>query len=303
MQKNKNNGQEAIEFILISSLVFLGCIFTVMLLGSKIGNFFQNDSAVITAQQNKIAVISASDPVKYEPDYVTEIPYETENLAGLPVNIYDDGSAAFNYKGQTVQLSSDLVQAANRAMEASGSSGGLEEIVADIMYMSDKLDVPPNELDVWLGTSEHHFDVKRGGQWVNSNYKNRIKGVADVNMIAIKHDQDILIVNKGQNQLDGTYGIHHQGLKLRIEGSITSDNTFNASELTGQSNMHVFSGGSYQSSVEITDGTMIFKQGNINMNHEIYEERGSSTGIKSEIYPTGWLELKFENPNFQFSLD
>ncbi|MEW5821728.1 MAG: hypothetical protein AB1782_16155, partial [Cyanobacteriota bacterium] len=141
MQYNK--GQEAIEFILITSLVFFGSLMVVLVFGNKIANFFTNDSSAIKAANASPTVIGVSDNQKYNPDYTTsdnnKTSYQTAaeeaaaaaaaaaasaqktSSGGTPYTINTDGSVSFSVAGQNVLLSSDIVQLQDIVMETSGS--------------------------------------------------------------------------------------------------------------------------------------------------------------------------------------
>ncbi|MEW5821727.1 MAG: hypothetical protein AB1782_16150 [Cyanobacteriota bacterium] len=232
MKYKYNYGQEAIEFILITSLVFFGSLMVVLVFGNKIANFFTNDSSAVKAANASPAIISASNPVKYTPDYTTtdntKTSYQTAaeeaaaaaaaaaqktSSGGTPYTINTDGSVSFSVAGQNVMLAADIVQLQDIVMETSGAEGATS-LVDEIAYMINKYkaaypdsNVP---LEVAFGNGERETDVN------NTSYE----GKASVNTISLKVGDNVVIIQNDQS-CDGSCS--YKGT-YRIEGTIDSNN-------------------------------------------------------------------------------
>ncbi|MEW5821731.1 MAG: hypothetical protein AB1782_16170 [Cyanobacteriota bacterium] len=270
MKHKNSNGQEAIEFILITTLVFFGSLMVVLVFGNKIANFFTNDSSAIKAANASPTVIDVSDNQKYNPDYTTsdnnKTSYQTAAEAvaaaaaaataaaaqqtssgGTPYTINTDGSVSFSVAGQNVLLSSDIVQLQDIVMETSGSEGATS-LVDEIAYMIQKHaaaypagDVP---FEILFGDGVRSLDGS-GIAYI---------GTAMVNSYAIKIGNEMVIIQKDQSC---TTSCKYPGI-YRIEGSINSSNKFNGTVTSsGTATTNTYPGGSYSGSINLTNGLKI----------------------------------------------
>lgn len=90
-----NKGQEAVECILITSVVFLGALTTMFVFGDKISGFFTSGSSVAQVANQKAPSITAQTPMAFQNDFKTELSYTSTMVDGNEVRTYDDRSVAF----------------------------------------------------------------------------------------------------------------------------------------------------------------------------------------------------------------
>jgi Flp pilus assembly pilin Flp len=93
----KNNGQEAIEFVLIAVLVFFAALGTILMFGGQLKSFFETTSAIATSANSSTQKISITTKSKYTPDYETK----TDDTASNPYDI-----AAPDYGNDSIELMS-----------------------------------------------------------------------------------------------------------------------------------------------------------------------------------------------------
>ena len=259
MKKNHTlKGQEAIEFILITVLVFFGALTVVMVFGNKIANFFQNDSSVVQAANTGVNTISASDTQKFQPDYdtVANVPVgEVESVGGYDVTVFPDGSARALIDGSEVDFSADYMTLANTVFETSGS-GGLQEVIAELANMIAAAKATDSTgataVEVLFGSGERTYD--------NMTYY----GDAIVNTTTLKVGNQVTIIQQDQ----GCKGNDTQELsactlegKYIIKGKIDGDQfTANVTNDGINHNPH----GDYTASVDMSNGFAL-NNGKFNM--------------------------------------
>lgn len=232
-------GQEAIEFILITALVFFGAFFSVMIFGDKLAVFFGNNSQVNKVVSNTPAVVSSSNSPRYEADFETKVEEEVINKAvgNYDLQFNEQGDVMFEAAGQDVMLTADVVESLNTVFETSGANG-LGEILEDISYIIEKhkADYPDADVpfDIVFGSGKRQSDT---GQTV-------YEGEATVNTIAIRAGNDLVVFQKDQKCSTSLYtnGCSFQG-QYRIEGSIDENNQFSG---TVTSNLDAIGDGIYQ---------------------------------------------------------
>ena len=244
MIKKKNNGQEAIEFVLISVLVFFGALFAILIFGDKIAAFFHSDSAA--ANTKTAQSIDASAESKYEPDYATELDSSKIKVGDIIVLQASDGTASFEVEGQTVTLTPDIIGLADTVLQTSGA-GGLETLVAEIsqMIVKNKALYPDSQVpvDVSFGTGERE-SVTFSNEFGNFSFSEK------ANTIAIQTGKSLTIIQKDQAcigdycELAGEY---------RIEGDISDDGTFTG-KVTSDVTYDGVNSGDYTASVDTTQG-------------------------------------------------
>jgi hypothetical protein len=115
-------GQEAIEFVLIGTLIFLTALFSFVIFGKKIAAFFESDSAVVKASTQKANTISTGSEVKYKPDYPTEIISATDPLYSLEYEGYNGTYKNITAGPYTFSVPEDF----NTYVKGAGASGGTE---------------------------------------------------------------------------------------------------------------------------------------------------------------------------------
>lgn len=129
----KNNGQEALEFVLITVLIFFGAIFTIVVFADKIAAFFSSDSSAAVVSKKEINVLDASSQPRFSANYET-IAANSEiispgSLGGTveePAFDCDKTSCKVDFGTFTL---SDVPLDLTQQIETSGSSGGTEIIV------------------------------------------------------------------------------------------------------------------------------------------------------------------------------
>ena len=141
--RNKSPGQEALEFVLITVLVFFGALLCVVIFGDKLSGFFQTSSSVAQSAKTTVPALTSSDSQKYTPDYSTvDSTYNTlpgepggssENLAMT----CDNGSCVMDFG--TIVLS-DIPENFGSVVEASGASGETQVISSLLEQIAAQLE-------------------------------------------------------------------------------------------------------------------------------------------------------------------
>lgn len=126
--KRNISGQEIIEVMIISTVIFLASIVTMMLLGNQIGALFDNQNKLI----NSTTV--APDYDKDDLGVANGGMGENLSIAGYPVKQHADGSLTYTVEGQEVNIPKTYVDQMNTVLQTTGSSG-VEEILAEIAKM------------------------------------------------------------------------------------------------------------------------------------------------------------------------
>ena len=142
MKGRYNKAQEAVEFVLITVLVFFAGLMTVIIFGDKISAFFKGDSSSVKIADKTVSIINPSDNQKFVPDYETNVdikdiaPICGENncvinlgefqLTGVPEN-FNDYVEAVGASGGT-DLIADLMRQLAAHLEAEGKTDQSEAI-------------------------------------------------------------------------------------------------------------------------------------------------------------------------------
>jgi hypothetical protein len=131
-----HKGQEAVEFILIGTLIFLAALFTFIMFGNKLTAFFESDSSVMKTSSQKPPVTDPSKPLKYNPDYETFAPDMNSPLYKKP-NGYTGGYHELSIGDYTF---SDLPDDFNEYVKGNGVSGGTELLSTLLLQIAEKLE-------------------------------------------------------------------------------------------------------------------------------------------------------------------
>ncbi|MGD9580709.1 MAG: Flp family type IVb pilin [Vampirovibrionia bacterium] len=206
----KSKGQNLIEFVIIIALVVIGGIFALTMLGGNVHEMFSKSvdktskfdpfGAAETAGSAADPATTTSEPATSTEPSTTTVA-STLNIDGVNVNINADGSADFVIEGQTVSLSSDIMNSLDQVSMSTGSHGG--EITTEVVKAIAKLieehkdeypdgDVPIN-MAFGAGTREQtDYADSTGGTY---------KGAASVssNSITLSIGSDITIIQKDQS--------------------------------------------------------------------------------------------------------
>ena len=133
MGRTNGRGQEAIEFVLITTLVFFGALFVVLVFGSKISNFFTYGSSVAQTANNSVVVLDANSNQKFNPDYDTYVDYATTDPNAVKaVEGSTPGTVDIIIGDLKVSAVPDSTEA---YIQTSGSSGYTENLTQSIESM------------------------------------------------------------------------------------------------------------------------------------------------------------------------
>ncbi|MGD9581374.1 MAG: hypothetical protein AB7V50_08365 [Vampirovibrionia bacterium] len=77
--KRGYQGQEAIEFILITILVFFGALFSITVFSGKLADFFSDKSAVNSTSKVTTKLINPQEQTKFSQDFVKSVDLSDEN--------------------------------------------------------------------------------------------------------------------------------------------------------------------------------------------------------------------------------
>lgn len=171
----KRRGQEAIEFVLISILVFFAALFVVVIFGNKIAGFFTSSSSAAKVAQNKVNVISSTAGSKYVADYETKASGEVSYPYSLPPKITESSNETITLTvGDLVieNIPADI----SKTIQTTGASGGTDAIVdsmsgiiAQLKSMSEQ-DPDNNTLkqisDLALKMADTGYLVSDAQEWV-----------------------------------------------------------------------------------------------------------------------------------------
>lgn len=304
MRTGTVGGQEAIEVVLISILVFFSAISVVMVLGNKLATLFNGDSATsglfkqITVAQipvdnnysttttnnniNNTSTTSTTNDMTTTNDTTTtsdttttdENTSTTTILGGQVVTVNDDGSLSFTVQGQNVNLSPQMIDLTNSVFETVGSSG-MPDLIKEIAYMIEahKDEYPNTEVPVEIsfGTGT------RTGVTETSTYQ----GKAIVNTTAVKVGKDLVVIQKDQSctftSANGS-NCSYTG-QYRIEGSIGTKNLFTGN-VTSSSSVTGSPYGEYKATVDSTNG-LNFKT---DINNDIYYNQHYTNSTTTNWY-------------------
>lgn len=250
--KRNNKGQEAIEFILICTLVFFGGLFAIMTFGSKMASFFATDSSVAQAANKKANVISASTT----PDFKTTLTTKVDDEERTTIDSYEalknaDGSISVVINGQTINLEPSDLNLVDTVFETTGSSG--TELINAIAKMIEEYKVaggPDIPIEISFGTGS-----RTGSDGVNSS---TYEGTASVNTIVVKSNDNITVIQKDQTCVNakGTSCLF-QGT-YTIQGKIGSDGSFNTTSVKASIDEGSLAGqtlnGSYNATAKTSSG-------------------------------------------------
>lgn len=125
----RQSGQEAIEFILITALVFFGAFFTVLIFGDKISAFFTEEKAAVQLTKNAAPNYNSSNEQKYTPDFET-----------ISVDNVDYSDVSLEVPPMSEENLSIALEDLREYMETAGSSGGTDVIIASVSQIAQQLE-------------------------------------------------------------------------------------------------------------------------------------------------------------------
>lgn len=221
MKRSTIKGQEAIEFIIISALVFFGALFTIFAFGDKIAGFFTSESSVAKASTVKNKAIDPTKETLFKTDYETSIANEEITIGGHNAVINEDGTVTFLVDGRPVTLSRELFVLANDVLKTSGAEG-MNNFLSEAIILIEKAkdlkgDSVPIEL-IYGDLSESQADSPVA----------RYYGSAGQPSYAIKCGKHITVIQKDTSCIGNTC-THDKYFK--IVGQIDDNNNYNATVL------------------------------------------------------------------------
>lgn len=273
-------GQEAIEFVLITTLVFFSALAVVLIFGNKLAGFFNGESSASKLANSKVNVISAQGGSKYNTN-IEALPDVKIKIGDEVVSKGFDGSITFQVNGKSFKINKNLQKDLNAAVydgsgavDLVGGYGGTQELMAAVKYMINKYDPDASEpVEIFTGTQAR---THTGTQGANDSFFGSIwgsifggnddeqltqsySGIAatnNINSIAIKLGDAVLIINQDQNCSTDAKDFFG---KYKMEGLIGADDSFN-SAVTGSKAQ---SGANYSTTISKTDsGGLLFNSGN-----------------------------------------
>lgn len=226
MFNKKHRGQEAVEFVLLSVLVFFGTLFAVLTFGDKIASFFTQDSAVAKSAQASSSAILSNAAENYAPDYETKAAPETPpnpvDLSDPSIAIYNptqnaDGSVSFQVGSQVLNLPSKVLELQNTVTQSTGSSG-TTDLIKGIASMIEKYksDYPLTDVPVVLSFGSGTRIATADGDTYSGN--------ASVNATTVKIGDHLFIYQKDQTYTGtdaNSLGYYSMVLNKQTDGSYT----------------------------------------------------------------------------------
>jgi Flp pilus assembly pilin Flp len=147
----------------------------------------------------------------------------TETIAGYTVSTHEDGSVSFDIEGTSISLPSKVVELQNIVEETSGSIG-LKSLITEIasLVKENKATGVYEPIQILFGDSTRSVPAKSLS----------VEGTAEVNSTVIKSGSKMIVLVKDQSCVSTNSSLCSTGdTKLGsyvIEGTVGSDNTFNA---------------------------------------------------------------------------
>jgi Flp pilus assembly pilin Flp len=224
----KNKGQEAIEFVLISALVFFAAIFSFILLGDKLGSFFHNDSAAVKVANQKAPVLDPTASQKFNPDIATIASNSSNPYNTTSIDYFNKSSGTLPALPEITdpKLKEILINSypddIKTTIATTGASGGTESITKVLDQISAYMDQiaaenPDNTDFAKLADQAHHLAyyghiVADAQEWVEMTALNKETGKV------IHMPADNLLCQDGSLKSESKY------CDTRIDKASTMDN-------------------------------------------------------------------------------
>lgn len=167
--RNRNNGQEAVEFVLMTVLVFFGALLTVLLLGNKISSFFTADSSVVQSSKSTVSAIAGNSQSHFIPDYQTQI---ADTGSSEMVQTNPDGTVNITIGDIVVRNVPESIQATIQTTGASGATDNITDSMKDLVaYLQNLSNADPtntelkNMADIALKMSDTGYIVSDAQEW------------------------------------------------------------------------------------------------------------------------------------------
>lgn len=141
MKSRLNKAQEAMEFILITVLIFFTALFSMIVFGEKIAAFFKSDSSVAKSAMADPAVLSSANGSNFLPDYSllddsnsNKALYDQyqESLSQVSVSTPSAGTVTITIGDIKVE---NIPEDLSGYIQTSGSSGGTDQIASAMNFL------------------------------------------------------------------------------------------------------------------------------------------------------------------------
>lgn len=138
MKARRIKAQEAMEFVLITALVFFGALFSLLVFSDKIAAFFKTDSSVAKSSMADPNVLSSSSTGKFTPDYALLddstsnkdlYDQQSESLAEVSVTPATEGTVNITIGDVEVK---NVPEDLSAYIKTTGASGGTQQISSTI---------------------------------------------------------------------------------------------------------------------------------------------------------------------------
>lgn len=209
----KNKGQEAIEFVLISGLVIAVSLLVVFTLGGKLASLFTGEKSTIEAVSKQTNVISPTSEPKFTQDYQTDsvIAANASHLSSFPTT---------TQQLEDIEAIAELVKTTGASGTTDTITKELDSIVAQLDTIIENQDINPTlAADVEAIAQSGHL-IADAEEW----YEFAIQRLESADGILLPTDNQIC--ENGEIVGETSYCDQHVG-DLRFlynEKSVLSDN-------------------------------------------------------------------------------
>ena len=282
----KSKGQEAIELVLLSVLLFFASLSVLSIFSDTIKDFFTKSSSLF-ASTNKNKIITTETQTmfpaieQYRPwseQLTNQLSSEIIDIQGHDVLIEPDGTSSLYLDDQELVLSPDFMDLNNTVMQTNGSSG-LKRIIPEIVYLlkKNKDKYPPGQVPLEISFGS-------GLRLAKNKHNDSYSGNVDLNTATIKVGNDIVIIQVDQTCIRGDKDqtCAMKGI-YRIEGSIDKNNKFEGDvsvKVTQPGYEHTTGVGAYSAFVDTSNG-LRFTKGKTNLNVGHYKNQNYNWDIVS----------------------
>ena len=219
MKKYETLGQEAVEFVILSTLIAIALLVTIFSFKDKLVEFFNNSPAKQNVSSSESNILSPSSELRYKPN--TDSSIKSVNVAGYNVITNADGSITFNVNNQKINISAEAVSLQSSVIQTSGSSG-IETLVKEVAYMVNKYasEYPgePVPLNISYGITNKYCTDDRVTTY---------KGTAEANITQIMVGNNFVMIQKDQScsSIPGGCVLGTDNI-YRMEGTLSGNDTF-----------------------------------------------------------------------------
>jgi Flp pilus assembly pilin Flp len=228
-------GQNAVEFAIIIALLVIVGVVSLKLLGNNIFEMFDRSNEEVKTYKPFDFPVASSSPVETtgvlnstqeESNDELEIASETNTstnanttIAGTPVTIQSDGSAAFKIDQTNITMSPAMIDKLNVVFETTGSSGlstevmqAIQKLVADHKDEYPDGDVPIN---MAFGTGTRFEGTESSTGFTGGHFT----GSASVNIVSLSIGSHTIIIQKDQTDTANLDTKAVSSLEVNLDGT------------------------------------------------------------------------------------